>query len=82
MKAGILPAGRVKCLVPFCRCTRGARWAGDPGGEEWICHRHWVATSKVWRRRYFLFVRRGRWELVARMWVRLKRQALERAAGL
>ncbi|MGO1078317.1 hypothetical protein [Inquilinus sp. CA228] len=35
--------GRLACLVPFCRRTRGVR-SGEPPirpGEEWVCGPHW-----------------------------------------
>lgn len=68
---------RLRCLVPFCRrTTRAGRY------REWICGAHWRLTSRAWRRRFFLFRRRGRQDLEDRMWLRLKRQAIERAMGL
>ncbi len=69
---------RLQCCVPFCRRTTGdPRFSG-----EWLCSKHWPLTSRAWRRRFFLFRRRGRRDLEARMWERLKRQAIERAVGL
>lgn len=75
--------GRIRCAVPFCRRTRGDR-KGNPvtEGMEWICGEHWVVTSRAWRWRLSLFRRRGRSDLVERMWDRLKRQAIERAMGV
>jgi hypothetical protein len=73
------PGGRMLCLVPFCRRTR----KDDGRFDEWICGKHWTLTPRSWRRGLFLFRRRGvHHELVARMWDRLKRVAIERAAGL
>jgi hypothetical protein len=70
---------RLRCVVPGCRRTARRRTAA---ATEWICGRHWTATSRVWRRRMFLFRRRRRWDLAARMWGRLRSQAIERAVGL
>jgi hypothetical protein len=72
---------RLQCLVPFCRRTI-RRTALPPEHNEWICGKHWTVTSVTWRRRRALFRRRGRRDLEAMMWKRLKRQAIERAAGL
>lgn len=74
---------RLLCCVPFCTHTRGDR-KGDPivEGMEWICGQHWKLTSVSWRRRYALFRRRKRFDLAARMWARLRSQAVERAAGI
>jgi hypothetical protein len=68
---------RMPCVVPFCRRT-----AARVEFAEWICGKHWSATSRSWRRRLFLFRRRGRLDLADRMWDRLKRQAIETAAGV
>jgi hypothetical protein len=67
---------RLPCCVPFCRRTTARNFV------EWICGEHWRLTNKNWRRKFFLFRRRRRHDLEARMWQRLKRQAIERAAGL
>lgn len=71
---------RLKCIVPFCRHTRGDR-KSDPlrPGMEWICAKHWSTTNTTWRRRYGLFKRRQRWDLAARMWEGLKQQAVDLA---
>jgi hypothetical protein len=71
-------ADRLPCCVPHCRRTRRA----DGTFSEWICGKHWLATSRAWRRRMFLFRRRGRRDLADAMWLRLKRQAIERAGGI
>ena len=67
---------RLYCLVPFCNCTTAKPAA------EWICQKHWSVTSRTWRKRLFLFRRRGRRDLEFQMWERLKRQAIERAGGI
>ena len=69
---------RLVCCVPFCRRT----YRNDRGFDEWICGPHWHQTSRTWRRRFFLFRRRGREDLANRMWASLKTQAIERAAGI
>ena len=66
-----------RCIVPFCTRTTGANHH-----EEWICPGHWRLTDSQLRRRFFLFNRRNRPDLAARMWERLKKQAIERAMGI
>jgi hypothetical protein len=67
---------RTRCCVPFCTHTTAHEFG------EWICGEHWRLTSRTWRRRLFK-ARRKRWhDLADRMWLRLKRQAIERAAGI
>ena len=80
---------RIRCAVPFCRRTR----RDDGSFTEWICQEHWVLTSARLRRIYSLRKRRIR-RLVShhdigreirakrRTWQWLKRQAIERAAGI
>lgn len=82
VRVPIMPE-RLKCLVPFCRCSRGDR-KNDPVANvtEWICEKHWKGTTRSWRQRRGLFKRRRRFDLEARMWERLKAQAIERAAGI
>jgi hypothetical protein len=51
-----MTARQVRCLVPFCNCTRGDR-KGDPLPAditfyEWICARHWSAVPTTWRKVY------------------------------
>lgn len=77
---------RITCCVPFCKRTKP-----NPDRElaEWICSRHWQATSKGRREAYRTvarLVRKGyvdeRGELMRKLWENLKRQAIERAAGI
>ena len=70
---------RVSCLVIGCRRTRRDPL---PPGHEWICGKHWATTPKHWRRRYFLFRRRGRADLQVKMWIRLRTWAIEKAVGI
>lgn len=89
---------RIRCLVPFCRHTRGDR-KGDPvrQGMEWICGEHWMPLPKVERRVYSRARRRvlarwperegdveyaRAWHAFDRVWSRLKRLAIERALGI
>lgn len=77
---------RIGCCVPFCRRTRANV---NPAYDEWICGDHWRLIDKA-RRRVWGRVR-GRWRrfgppaaagaIAARLWVSLKRQAIERAMG-
>lgn len=69
---------RIACCVPFCRRT----YRNDERFIEWICQQHWKTTSLSWRRRHTRFMRAGRRDLANTMWLRLKAQAIERAAGI
>lgn len=82
---------RINCCVPFCKRTR--KPIND--ATEWICGDHWKIVRKNRRRVYgrhkkrwrrfgpewtadkYLFCRR-----IRRLWNSLKREAIERAAGL
>jgi hypothetical protein len=79
---------RLRCCVPFCRSTRKRRPGTHPDAE-WICGDHWVLISKryrrVWGRINKKWRRFGPPDHIAtyhRLWSRLKRYAIERAAGL
>lgn len=78
---------RIQCCVPFCPCTRknvSAEYC------EWICGDHWRLVDKA-RRRVWERARK-RWRrfgppvsadaISSRLWAALKRQAIERAAGI
>lgn len=68
---------RTPCVVPGCaRSQKGARY------PEFVCSKHWPATSRDVRRLMFRARRRKDWELAAQCWRKLKRQAIERGAGL
>ena len=43
-------AGRVPCLVPFCRCTIPQE--RHPGATEIICAKHWRPVSAETKARY------------------------------
>jgi hypothetical protein len=80
---------RTGCIVPFCRKTSTL----FPG--EWVCADHWRlvdrALKQIRARLIRRFKRRGwiddrrRWPAVNQtldgVWRRMKRQAIERAAG-
>jgi len=77
-------------VVPFCRRT-STLFRG-----EWVCVEHWRMVDPALRRLRGRLVRRwrrlgwldepGRWRAVERAyegwWRRVKRQAIERAAGI
>lgn len=74
----------VKCVVPFCKRT-----TSRTDFEEWICGKHWPAIDRERRRVYGRYLRRWRrygdsayGPAAARIWRRLKAQAIERAAGI
>jgi hypothetical protein len=75
---------RLRCCVPFCRRThKPGQWA------EWMCQKHWVLIRAERRRVYRRLERR--WhryrdetllERGHRLWSVIRREAIERAAGL
>lgn len=68
---------RVVCVVPGCRRSHdGSRYA------EFCCAKHWPLTDRKLRRLMFRARRRGDRQLADRCWAKLKRQAIEHAAGL
>lgn len=83
---------RSSCCVPFCRRTTTT----FPPGHEWLCADHWrlvdrslkLSRTRLVRRfkRRGWFEDRRRWPTVNRaldgIWRRMKRQAIERAAGM
>ncbi|UWQ30236.1 hypothetical protein [Leisingera sp. M523] len=72
-------ADRTPCCIPFCGRTTEKPFA------EWICQKHWSTTSKRWRG--FYARRKRRWRKgdltqgpkLARLWEKLKSQAMEGA---
>ena len=87
-------ADRIPCCVPHCRRTiareRLAEGYDDRTHWEWICSKHWTAIPRRRRLAYLrakrqFFTRPGsywRAPALCRLWIRLKREAIERAAGL
>jgi hypothetical protein len=84
------PWPRTGCIVPFCRRTTTMMEA------EWICGTHWRLVDMGLRRLGGRLLRRwkrtGRWDDQRKWrviglayegwWKRVKRQAIERAAGI
>lgn len=80
---------RICCCVPFCKRTVAKAKLGY-GYSEWVCEKHYrlvdrkVKTQRAALRRRNL--KRQEWERYVktddRMWVRIKKQAIERAGGL
>lgn len=88
---------RLACCVPWCRRTISRASLKTPEGleiSEWICGHHWRGIRKSWRQLYqrlkwkaaqqgiTVFERR---KFIARAeltWTKLKRMAVERAAGI
>lgn len=72
-------------MVPGCRHARGDR-KNDPlppvQNYEWICGEHWRAIPAARRRVYHRANRIKRSHVAAILWRRLKRLAIERAAGI
>ncbi|ASW06285.1 hypothetical protein [Rhizobium sp. 11515TR] len=81
---------RICCIVPFCRRTRGDRKGSllTPG-MEWICRAHWtpirLERRKVYRRALNAFkdnpTDKNR-DIAFGLWGAMKREAIERAAGI
>ncbi|RZN30487.1 hypothetical protein [Bradyrhizobium sp. Leo121] len=74
---------RLTCCVPYCKRTT------DRPFDEWLCGKHWPLVDKkarrvygrrarVWRR----YHRHSDGEAACRLWRWIKRQAIERAAGI
>ena len=79
---------RQRCIVPHCNRTRWLR-----PEEEWICQQHWSVVSRRGRslysrvrrklKRYPMIVTAPSLRLLeARLWARLKAEAIERGMGL
>lgn len=72
---------RIPCLVPGCRC--GSRRFPPAPGREYICAKHWRLVDKSLKLTRSRGRRRGKGERFDRLvWMRMRRQAIERAAGL
>ena len=81
-------ANRVRCVVPFCTHTRAADKL-PPTHNEWICGNHWRLVGAVTKRRLRLFRMRARRyphldydDILGRLWVKAKAQAIECAVGI
>lgn len=81
----VVAPGRVRCCVPFCRKTR----KNELGFDEWLCGDHWRLIDKARRQVWGRINRRWRRfgpvktsPAYGRVWASLKRQAIERAAGI
>ena len=80
---------RISCCVPFCRRTT-AKDKLAYGATEWICQPHYADVPlKLKRQRSALRrrnIKRQEWERYVitdnRMWARIKKRAIERAAGI
>lgn len=76
---------RIACVVPFCRRT-----TGRTEFSEWLCGDHWRMVDKPKRRVYGRYMRQWRRygptkrmaAAADRIWNRLKREAIEKAAGI
>lgn len=79
--------GRLPCLVPGCRRTLKP---GEADHSEGICAKHWPSTSKRHRALLSKVRRKAKrigWtpqlsRLEARLWDRLKTEAIEIGVGL
>ena len=75
---------RLRCIVPGCSHTRGDR-KGDPitPGMEWICAGHWRLVPRALKAIRTRARRKGKDRVVlARLWRRIRREAIERALGI
>ncbi len=79
---------RFPCCIPHCGRTVAKTVAKEKGWGEWICGVHWKMVRPTYRRVHARILRRGRRGLAVRpmradrIWARVKRAAVERAAGL
>lgn len=75
---------RITCCVPFCRRT----CRNEKGWQEWICQKHWSQVPKRLRRVHTRILRLERMGQpvpalrAGRIWARVKRAAVEAAAGI
>ncbi len=81
-------ADRILCCVPHCRRTISKEAAEEKRWDEWMCGSHWREVPDRPRSVHLRILRRGRrGHAVAkaraeRIWARIKRYAIERAAGV
>lgn len=85
MMGKVIPANRLRCVVPFCPRTSPKR-----DFDEWICGDHWRMVRKARRRAYGRHLKRwrryglyngGLW-IGWRLWRVIRREAIERSAGV
>ena len=69
-------SGRLACLVPGCRHTTARPF------REWICADHWRLVDRRMKQLRRRAERRGRLAIARWFWENIKRQAIERAAGI
>ena len=69
---------RIPCVVPYCTC--GATCY--PPGYEIVCPKHYRLVDRCLKALRRTARRRGRERLDHLLWRRIKRQAIERAAGI
>lgn len=73
---------RTRCVVPFCGRTCKTQ-PTEPGlVYEWICPDHWKLVPRERKRDYTFAKRRGRDDLARKVWARLVRTVIDKAAGL
>jgi hypothetical protein len=79
-----MSADRVNCCIPFCRRT-----TAHTEFNEWICGKHWPSVRASRRRLYARYKRLRKASgntryvgICAALWHALKREAIERAAGI
>jgi len=69
----------IRCCVPFCHRTH----RNVESYAEWCCSAHFGLTDAMARKIYRRMIRRGAAAASRdRIWGRLRRQAIERAAGI
>jgi hypothetical protein len=72
--------GRIACEVPFCRRTAPAT-KHEPGTRI-ICGKHARLADQKYRRLYRRGVRQGRPAVANYAWEKIRKQAIERSAGV
>jgi hypothetical protein len=84
----VTPGDRLPCCIPHCGRTVAKAVAEEKRWGDWICGVHWKSVRPNYRRVHGRILRRGRNGLAVsreradRIWARVKRAAVERAAGL
>lgn len=76
---------RITCCVPFCWRTYG----NPEGFDEWICREHWKAIRPHRRKVYTRVKKEAKRtgaahdaEVAGHIWAAMKKEAIERAAGI
>jgi hypothetical protein len=76
---------RLACCVPHCRRMIELDKVRPLGSREWLCREHFSAVPARRRRAYRKAIQRNPIAdapVTARLWLRIKAQAIEAAVGI